>query len=109
MFRFTGLFLLFTLLSALLYEAGHCLFYWAQGIPAGMFLVKEYPLRDITDLEYVLGSAGRAVVQRSPACPRIGVDLQGEGRIQVTRGRGRLSPGERLLLPHPGWACPFEG
>ncbi|MGW8267597.1 MAG: hypothetical protein ACWGSQ_14625 [Longimicrobiales bacterium] len=58
MFRFTALFLLFTLLSALLHEAGHCLFYWAQGIPAGMSLVKEYPLRDITDLEYAVGSAG---------------------------------------------------
>ena len=56
--RFPALFLLLALFSALLHELGHCIFYWVQGIPAGMSLVKEYPLRDITDLEYAVGSAG---------------------------------------------------
>ena len=56
--RFPALFLLLALFSALLHELGHCIIYWVQGIPAGMSLVKEYPLRDITDLEYAVGSAG---------------------------------------------------
>jgi len=56
--RLLGLFLLLSLLSVLLHELGHCVFYWAQGIPAGMSLVKEYPLRDISELEYAIGSAG---------------------------------------------------
>ena len=56
--QFIGLFFLLALVSALLHEFGHCLFYWAQGIPAGMSLVKEYPLRNITDSEYAVGSLG---------------------------------------------------
>jgi hypothetical protein len=57
--------LIFTLLvfaagivSALVHEFGHCLFYWIQGVPAAMSLVKEFPLRDITAREYAVGSAG---------------------------------------------------
>ena len=57
--------LVFTLLviaagvvSTLLHEFGHCLFYWIQGVPAAMSLMKEFPLRDITAREYAIGSAG---------------------------------------------------
>jgi hypothetical protein len=56
--QFIGLFFLVALVSALLHEFGHCLLYWAQGIPAGMSMVKEYPLRNITDSEYAVGSLG---------------------------------------------------
>jgi hypothetical protein len=56
--RFVGVFLVMSLAAVLVHEFGHCLFYWIQGIPAGMSLVKEYPLRNITDLEYAIGSAG---------------------------------------------------
>ena len=44
--------------TALFHEFGHCVFYWLQGIPAAMSLVKEYPLRDITAHEYAIGSIG---------------------------------------------------
>jgi len=40
------------------HEFGHCLFYWTQGIPAGMSLMKEFPLRDISVQEYAIGSLG---------------------------------------------------
>jgi hypothetical protein len=56
--QFLGRFFAMALVSALLHEFGHCLFYWLQGVPAAMSLVKEYPLRDITDLQYAIGSAG---------------------------------------------------
>jgi len=46
------------IVSALFHEFGHCVFYWLQGIPAAMSLVKEYPLRDITAHEYAVGSVG---------------------------------------------------
>lgn len=46
------------IVSALFHEFGHCVFYWLQGIPAGMSLVKEYPLRDITAGEYAIGCVG---------------------------------------------------
>ena len=46
------------IVSTLLHEFGHCLFYWFQGVPAAMSLVKEFPLRDITAREYAIGSAG---------------------------------------------------
>ena len=46
------------IVSALFHEFGHCVFYWLQGIPAAMSLVKEYPLRDITAHEYAIGSVG---------------------------------------------------
>ena len=44
--------------SMLAHELGHCLFYWMQGVPAGMSLMKEFPLRNVTASEYALGSAG---------------------------------------------------
>lgn len=44
--------------STLLHELGHCLSYWLQGVSAGMSLTKEFPLRDISALEYAVGSAG---------------------------------------------------
>ncbi|MFC1650042.1 hypothetical protein ACFL2X_00580 [Candidatus Latescibacterota bacterium] len=50
-----------TIVSTLLHEFGHCLFYWIQGIPAGMSMVKEYPLIDITAHQYGVGSAGGAI------------------------------------------------
>jgi len=46
------------IVTALFHEFGHCVFYWLQGIPAAMSLVKEYPLRDITAHEYAIGSVG---------------------------------------------------
>ncbi len=46
------------IVSTLLHEFGHCLFYWLQGVPAAMSLVKEFPLRDLTAAEYAVGSAG---------------------------------------------------
>jgi hypothetical protein len=46
------------IVSALFHEFGHCVFYWLQGVPAAMSLVKEYPLRDITAHEYAIGSVG---------------------------------------------------
>lgn len=55
---FLALFLPATVLSALLHELGHCIFYWFQGVPAGMSLVKEFPLRDITAAQYALGCLG---------------------------------------------------
>jgi len=56
--RFLGRFFTMALASALLHEFGQCLSYWFQGIPAGMSLMKEYPLRDITEAQYALGLAG---------------------------------------------------
>ncbi len=50
------------IVSTLLHELGHCLFYWFQGVPAAMSLAKEYPLRDITAAEYAIGSAGGPLI-----------------------------------------------
>ena len=41
-----------------MHEVGHLLFYWAQGIPAGISLVMEFPLIDITEKQYSIGSLG---------------------------------------------------
>ncbi|MBU1012328.1 MAG: hypothetical protein KKG99_04935 [Bacteroidetes bacterium] len=49
-------------ISTLLHELGHCIFYWIQGIPAGMSLVMEYPLIDITATQYGIGSLGGPIV-----------------------------------------------
>ena len=49
-------------LSTSLHELGHCVFYWAQGIPASMSLVMEFPLVDITARQYGIGSAGGPLV-----------------------------------------------
>lgn len=57
-FRFFALILLVGMVSVLLHELGHCIFYWMQGIPAAMSLVKEFPLQDITATQYGIGSAG---------------------------------------------------
>jgi hypothetical protein len=56
--RFTLLVFAAAIVSALLHELGHCVFYWLQGIPAAMSLTKEYPLRDITAMQYAIGSVG---------------------------------------------------
>ncbi|MHC5212190.1 MAG: hypothetical protein ACYTG2_15840 [Planctomycetota bacterium] len=55
---FALLLFLAAIASTLIHEFGHCLSYWAQGVPAGMSLVKEFPLRDITAREYALGTLG---------------------------------------------------
>jgi hypothetical protein len=55
---FTSMVLVATVVSVLLHETGHCLLYWLQGIPAARSLVKEFPLRDVTVLEYAIGSTG---------------------------------------------------
>ncbi|MFC1539036.1 hypothetical protein ACFL6H_06415 [Candidatus Latescibacterota bacterium] len=57
-FHFLMLIVASTILTTFLHEFGHCLFYWLQGIPAGLSLVKEYPLVDITVRQYGIGSAG---------------------------------------------------
>jgi hypothetical protein len=48
--------------STSLHELGHCVFYWMQGIPAGMSLVMEFPLVDITTKQYAIGSAGGPLI-----------------------------------------------
>ncbi len=50
------------IVSTLLHEVGHMIFYWAQGIPAGISLVMEFPLVDITERQYGIGSAGGPLV-----------------------------------------------
>ncbi len=50
------------IISTLLHEFGHCIFYWIQGIPASMSLVMEFPLIDITAKQYGIGSAGGPLV-----------------------------------------------
>lgn len=56
--RFLALLALAAVVSTLLHELGHCVFYWIQGVPAGMSLTKEFPLRDISATQYALGSVG---------------------------------------------------
>jgi hypothetical protein len=56
--RFLLLLIVAAVVSTLLHELGHCVFYWVQGIPAAMSLTKEYPLTDITASQYAIGSAG---------------------------------------------------
>ena len=48
--------------STSLHEFGHCVFYWIQGIPAGMSLVMEFPLINISAKQYGIGSAGGPIV-----------------------------------------------
>ena len=55
---FAALVFLAGIVSVLIHELGHCLFYWLQGVPAAMSFVKEFPLRNITASEYAVGSAG---------------------------------------------------
>lgn len=50
------------IISALLHEFGHVVFYWMQGIPAGMSLVMEFPLIDISKEQYSIGSSGGPLV-----------------------------------------------
>lgn len=61
-FKFLMLVVAAGIVSTLLHELGHCVFYWLQGIPAGMSLVKEYPLIDITAHQYGIGSAGGPLI-----------------------------------------------
>lgn len=56
--RFLALLAVAAVASTLLHELGHCVFYWVQGVPAGMSLTKEFPLRDITAVQYAVGSVG---------------------------------------------------
>ena len=49
-------------ISTLLHEFGHCIFYWIQGIPASMSLVMEFPLINITAKQYGIGSIGGPLV-----------------------------------------------
>ncbi len=56
--RFLALLALAAVVSSLLHEFGHCVFYWIQGVPAGMSLTKEFPLRDISATQYAVGSVG---------------------------------------------------
>lgn len=50
------------IVSTLLHEFGHCIFYWIQGIPASMSLVMEFPLINITAKQYGIGSIGGPLV-----------------------------------------------
>lgn len=57
--NFLFLVIIASILSVLLHELGHCIFYWIQGIPAAMSLTKEYPLVDIIPVtQYAIGSVG---------------------------------------------------
>ena len=56
--QFAVLVLAAGIVTGLLHELGHCLFYWLQGIPAAMSFTKEFPLRDITAHQYAVGSSG---------------------------------------------------
>ena len=58
---FILIFFLAAVISILIHELGHCLFYWIQGIPAAFSLTKEYPLQDITVQNYRIGSLGGPV------------------------------------------------
>ena len=60
--KFLLLVVIVGILSTLLHEFGHCVFYWIQGIPASMSLVMEFPLIDITYKQYGIGSAGGPLV-----------------------------------------------
>ena len=63
--RNTSIFILIffsaSVISILIHELGHCIFYWVQGIPASFSLTKEYPLQDITVQNYRIGSLGGPV------------------------------------------------
>jgi hypothetical protein len=56
--RFLAFLALAAVVSTLLHEFGHCVFYWIQGVPAGMSLTKEFPLQDISATQYAVGSVG---------------------------------------------------
>ena len=58
---FILIFLLAAIISVLIHELGHCIFYWIQGIPASLSLTKEYPLQNITVQNYRIGSLGGPV------------------------------------------------
>jgi hypothetical protein len=55
------IFLTAIIISILIHELGHCIFYWIQGIPASLSLTKEYPLQDISVQNYRIGSLGGPV------------------------------------------------
>jgi hypothetical protein len=55
---FLGITCVLGIVSGLLHEFGHVLFYWFQDIPAGMSLVMEFPLIDISARQYEIGSLG---------------------------------------------------
>jgi len=56
--QFLVLVMIASIISILLHELGHCIFYWLQGIPAAMSLTKEFPLKDITVTQHAIGCAG---------------------------------------------------
>nr|NQU91328.1 hypothetical protein [Bacteroidota bacterium] len=60
--KFLFLVIVTGIISTLLHELGHCIFYWIQGIPAGMSLVMEFPLVDISARQYSIGSLGGPLV-----------------------------------------------
>lgn len=60
--KFLCLVVVVGVISTLLHEFGHVVFYWIQGIPANMSLVMEFPLIDITAKQYGIGSAGGPLV-----------------------------------------------
>lgn len=60
--KFLFLVIIVGVVSTLLHEFGHCVFYWIQGIPASMSLVMEFPLVDITAKQYGIGSIGGPLV-----------------------------------------------
>jgi hypothetical protein len=52
------------IISTLLHELGHCVFYWIQGIPAAMSPTKELPLKDITATQHAIGCAGETFANK---------------------------------------------
>ncbi len=60
--KFLFLVIIIGIVSTLLHELGHCIFYWIQGIPASMSLVMEFPLINITAKQYGIGSIGGPLV-----------------------------------------------
>lgn len=60
--KFLCLVVVVGVISTLLHEFGHVVFYWIQGIPASMSLVMEFPLIDITAKQYGIGSAGGPLI-----------------------------------------------
>jgi len=56
--NFLLLVIIASILSMLLHELGHCIFYWLQGVPSAVSLLRAYPLVDITATQYAVGCAG---------------------------------------------------
>ncbi|MFC1614518.1 hypothetical protein ACFL5K_04410 [Gemmatimonadota bacterium] len=50
------------IISTLLHETGHCIFYWLQGVPSAVSLIKAYPLVDITATQHAVSCVGGPLV-----------------------------------------------